>query len=132
MSDKPTKIEGKGEVTMSLYEINQSLISQFPPYDYDAEQKLRKRINSWEKNDKLYYMLLGKDAGYYTIFYRGISTKSEFHSLGEATITVLHEADYTIHSDEVYDDHIEIWVKKDEQTYAFLLFPYDEGVVSYG
>lgn len=126
-----TKVEGSGEVSMSLYEINQNIIAQLPSYDYNNLLKLKKKINSWEKANNIYYMLLCKDASYYTVLYRGISTP-DFRSLGEAVITLFDEAGYTIHADEEYEDHIEIWGKKDDNTYAFMLFPYDQGVVRYG
>ncbi len=46
--NKKTKVKGKGEVTMSLYEINQSLISQLPPYDEEKVDDLIERINRWD------------------------------------------------------------------------------------
>lgn len=130
------KIEGKGEVTMSLYEINQSLISQLPPYDEEKVDDLIERINHWDidKNYRVtYYMMLNNDKHYYTILrYEDKITHTDFSTLGEAVIVLLKEMGYKIMSDEIIDDHCEIWVKNDEETIAYLIFPYDQGVVLYG
>ena len=130
------KIEGKGEVTMSLYEINQSLISQLPPYDEEKVDDLIERINHWDldKNCRVtYYMMLNNDKHYYTIFkYEDKATHTDFNTLGKGVVVLLKEMGYTIMSDEIYDDHCEIWVKDDIETVAYLLFPYDQGVVTYG
>lgn len=130
------KIEGKGEVTMSLYEINQSLISQLPPYDEEKVNDLIDRINSWDidKNYRVtYYMMLNNDKHYYTVLkYEDKLTHTDFPTLGKAIVFLLKEMGYTIMSDEIYDDHCEVWVKDDAETIAYLIFPYDQGVVLYG
>ncbi len=134
--NKKTKVKGKGEVTMSLYEINQSLISQLPPYDEEKVDDLIERINRWDisKNQRTtYYMMLNNDKHYYTVLkYEDKLTNTDFPTLGKAIIFLLKEMGYAIMSDEIYDDHCEIWVKDDTETITYLVFPYDQGVVLYG
>ena len=129
------KINGQGKINanMSLYEINQGIIGQFPKYDSDQIKDLENRINEWNTkySESYYFMLLCRDNNYYTIFHLD-SELSDFSSLGEGTLGVLIESGYTIHSDEIVDDHCEIWAKNEENTYAFMLFPYDQGVIYYG
>ena len=64
------KIKGKGEVNMSLYEINQSIISQLPVYDESQIEDLKTRINEWENKyfEGHFYMLLCREINYYTVF----------------------------------------------------------------
>ena len=128
------KIKGQGEVNMSLYEINQGIIGQLPKYDGDQIKNLEERIDKWDLENfinKKYFMLLCRDINYYTLLHFD-EEKSEFRTLGEGVAYLFSEANYTIHSDEILDDHCEIWAKNEEGTYAFMLFPYDEGVVYYG
>lgn len=130
-----TKVKGKGEVTMSLYELNQSIISQLPPYDEEKIHNLMDRISDWDtgRNTSVkYYMLLNNEKHYYTIFHYEDSTHNDFHTLGAGAVCLLQEMGYDIVSDEIADDHCEIWVKNDTETLAYLLFPYDQGVVTYG
>ena len=132
---KDQKIKGKGEVTMSLYEINQGIMNQLPPYDKESIEKLSAKITQWDMTKHhgvKYYMLLNNDKHYYTIFHYEDSPHNHFNSLGEGIIILLQEMGYSIVSEEILDDHCEIWVKNDTETIAYLLFPYDQGVVTYG
>lgn len=97
--------------------------------DYTSEQikELETKIDK-ESNDKyinnVYFMLLCNDIRYYTIFHFN-PEEAEFRSLGEGVTFLLLNAGYTISADEVCEDHVEIWGKKDNEAYAFMLFPYD-------
>lgn len=130
------KIKGKGEVSMSLYEINQSLISQLPPYDEDQKKDLMDRISKWDIQNNThvkYYMLLNNDKHYYTVLHYSDASRTDFPTLGEGVVTLLVEMGYNIMSDEIREDYCcEIWVKDDKETICYLLFPYDQGVVTYG
>lgn len=132
--DKKTKVKGKGEVSMSLYEINQNLISQFPAYTNEQKNDLEDRINEWEDKYVInqYFMLLCNDLRHYTILHRGAHENADFPDLGQSITGLFSESGYTIHSDEILDDHCEIWATNDDGTYVFMLFPYDQGVVTYG
>lgn len=128
------KINGKGEISMSLYQINQNIISQLPAYNNEAIQNLQNKINDFEdKCFNKYFMLLCNDIHYYTVLSYEALLDNEFHSLGEAVVGLLLERDYTIHAEEETEDHIEIWIKDNEEnTYVFMLFSYDQGVVAFG
>lgn len=130
------KIKGQGEINMSLYEVNQGIIGQLPAYTEEQQNDLEDKINDWWGKfleDNTYFMLLGRDKNYYTIFkYDNTQDNNGLINLGCAVMCVLKEGNYSIHSDEILDDHCEIWVKDEEGTYAFMLFPYDQGVVCYG
>lgn len=131
---KKKKIHCDGSIGMSLYELNQSLISQLPAYTNIQINKLEDRINGWEDNYVInqYFMLLCNDIHYYTILHRGAHENADFPDLGQSITGLLYESGYKIHSDEILDDHCEIWAKNEKGTYVFMLFPYDQGVVTYG
>lgn len=131
------KIKGKGQINteMSLYEINQSIIGQLPAYTNEQLSELKDKILTWSIDNfenSEYFMLLCKDINYYTVFCYNIEKTVEGWFFGEAVVQILIESGYTIHSDEILDDHCEIWAKNETGTYAFMLFPYDQGVVYYG
>ena len=119
-------------LSLSLYEMNKSVITKLPVYTDDQIKQLQATLDAWDNTNYNYYMLLCNEARYYTVFHRTLSMISSFTTLGEAVIKLLLEADYTIHEETEYPDRFEIWVKKDDETYVFILFPYDEGVVNYG
>ena len=129
------KIKGKGEISMSLYEINQSIISQLSAYDEEQIDDLADRINEWDTNyhtNEKYFMFLNNDKHYYTILHYQDSTHTHFQDLGKAITCLIKEMNYDIASDEITKDHCEIWLKNDKETLCYLLFPYDQGVVTYG
>jgi len=81
-------------------------------------------------------MLLCREINYYTVFQHRKPTRAEFDTFGNAVISILLETGWTIHSDEIEEDseHCEIWAKNEttgQEAHAFMLFPYDEGVVTY-
>lgn len=119
-------------LSLSLYEMNKSVITKLPVYTDDQIKQLQATLDAWDNTNYNYYMLLCNEARYYTVFHRTLSMISSFTTLGEAVIKLLLEADYTIHEETEYPDRFEIWIKKDNETYVFILFPYDEGVVNYG
>ena len=119
-------------ISLSLYEMNKSVISQLPAYTRDQIATLQNKINLWENRNNYYYMLLCNDIRYYTVFHRTFPQIAAFSTMGEAIIQMLLEEEYTIHEESEYDDRFEIWVKKGDETYVFILFPYDKGVVNYG
>ena len=132
MDNENTKVKTTGEMSMSLYDINKNLISQLPKYNRARINDLEDRINKWDNASK-YFMMLCNDIHYYTVLSRTSHDLAAFPDLGQAAVQMLLDNGYTIHADEECSDgHFEIWVKQEEETYAFLLFPYDEGVVNFG
>ena len=128
------KVNGKGGVSMSLYDINKNIIGQLPIYTKEQIKELQDKINVFRDNfEDNYFMLLCNDIHYYTVFYYEEYVSNEFRTLGDAVIQLLLERNYTIHSEEIAEDHIEIWIKDEEEnTYAFMLFPYSQGIVLFG
>lgn len=119
---------------ISLYELNKQIISEFTPYDSKKIKEKKKELTKYiESNDKnKYFMLLGKEISYYTLF----SKRNKGKDFATALIDCLINIGDILDISEQYESNgknIEIWVKlkdKDEVTCLFL-FPYDEGVVNF-
>lgn len=122
-----------GGLKMSLYDINQSIISQLPAYTEKQIMSLGADLFNFAQTfpQNKYFMFLCNDLHYYTIFTKDIENK-EFDNLGQAIITIIREMDKQIVSADNFKDRYEIWLKDEESTNVFILFPYDEGVVCYG
>ena len=127
------KVKGNGNVSMSLYEINQSIVHQLPAYDQIQINILRDKINNWKKEfpSAKYFMLMCKDRSSYTMLEEASDTIANYISFGHAVIELLLSFG-TIQTDEIADEKCEIWVKEDMGTFVYLLFPYDQGVITYG
>lgn len=128
------KIKGKSEIALSLYEMNQNIISQLPSYDKIKIQDLQNRLNQFDEKykDSNYFMFLCRQKNYYTVFKREKPVNEQFASLGESVITIIQEMNKYIATDEDANDHYEIWLRDEEGVEDYLLFPYDDGVVTYG
>ena len=115
-----------GDLKMSLYELNKSAILQLPSYSEDNFKNAIDLINNFVGNDK-FYMLLGKEISYYTVFMR---EPSMTETIGEAVIDCLRCFD-NVKSIETTEDRnaIEIWVTATDNPTVMYLFPYNEGVI---
>jgi hypothetical protein len=122
------KVEGKG-LEMSLYNLNQSIISQLNTItDFNDKINL---INEFKENTgNKYYMLYAKDISYFTIFH--IEKYGEFAKLGDGVIECLKYIG-DVKSIEYTEarDAIEIWIQQDDNDpVCAYLFPYDNGIVT--
>lgn len=124
-------LEGDG-VSMSLYDLNKSIISQLPKLE-DLTIKVA-LINDFDKFiESEYYMLLCRDISYYTIFNHFINSDNEFSNLGEAVLTCAQELGDLISVELTADKGaIEIWVKTDEDCLCMYLFNCANLIVNWG
>ena len=124
MVEEKTKVSGNIEA--NLYDLNRSLISQWPILDtLTALETMIDKFYSETNNS--FYMLYGKEKSYFTLFH--FEEKSEFSKLGDGVITCLKEAFDGIVAYEKVEGAIEIWVKDKDEATVFYLFPYDTGIV---
>ena len=122
------KIEGKG-LEMSLYNLNQSIISQLPTIE-DFTNSINMITEFQTTTNNKYYMLYAKDISYFTIFH--IEKYGEFAKLADGVIECLKNIgsvksiDYT-----EAKDAIEIWMQQgSNDPICAYLFPYDSGIVT--
>ena len=124
MVEEKTKVSGNIEA--NLYDLNRSLISQWPILDIlTALETMIDKFYSETNNS--FYMLYGKEKSYFTLFHFG--EKTEFSKLSDGVITCLKEAFDGIVAYEKVEGAIEIWVKDKDEATVFYLFPYDAGIV---
>lgn len=126
------KTDGKGEVTMSLYEMNRQLINQLPDYNDEAWNGAEAILKEYlEKHPNSYYMMYGRELNYFTVFQK--RDEAEFASLFDAMKTCLASVGGVRSFDFDGEAAIEIWVKPDiaSTVTCLYLFPYDDGVVTY-
>lgn len=127
------EIGGKGP-EISLYELNRSIIRGQANYDTEKMKNFIKEFNEYCSSVKnKYYMLLSVETSYYTVFVDEPNEKNDLKDLGSALLAV-SLAIGPIVEHEICEDHVEIWFrdKKDNEVYAYMLFPYDMGVVQFG
>lgn len=121
---------------MNLYDLNKSIIEQLGAISYeDIDEKIYKVINNYfiERKDYNYFMLLGKEISYFTVFHRTNRKNPEFKNLGEGVFECLKNVGDIYSVEENDSNAIEIWVNTDVIGMTVLyLFPYDTGVCTIG
>lgn len=123
-------IKGSNKVSIDLYTMNKEIISQLNDITEEELKAKEKIISEFIKlkNNK-FYMLYGKEIGYFTLFNIKYSITGK---TGKEIISCLKEIG-TIKSIDLEKDKsaIEIWVKpfNEEESTCLYLFPYDLGVV---
>ena len=125
--DKIQEEKVNGNLNLSLYDLNKSAVGQLPDYTDEDFAKAVEVVNNFVGNDK-FYMLLGREVGYYTVFMRE-PTMTE--TIGEAVIDCLKYFSSSVKSIEITEDGsgIEIWVMHDDIATVMYFFPYNQGVV---
>ena len=81
------------------------------------------------KDEDKYYLLYGKEIGYFTLFQENNNEKEDY-GLGEGVIECLSSFE-AIKEYDINEDAIEIWVKTEDDVTVLYLFGYDAGVVNY-
>lgn len=123
--------ETKGNVEMSLYDMNKQIIAQLPTMK-QCQEKIDLMNDFVKQANNVYYMLYGKEISYFTVFVTNMF-EYEIATLGDAVYECLANVG-PIKSIEYTEnkDAIEIWVMADEEATCLYLFPYDSGIVKVG
>lgn len=133
VADETMETKANGDITMSLYEMNRQLINQLPDYNEEAwggaEEILKEYL---EKHPNSYYMMYGRELNYFTVFHK--EDGAEFANLFGAVKTCLDSVGGVRSFDFDGEAAIEIWVKPEvaSTVTCLYLFPYDDGVVTFG
>ena len=126
------------EANISLYELNRSIIKQQGPLKEETIQsKINMLKNFSELTNNKYYLLYGKEIGYFTLFVKDQNWELQSLDLGVieclVNVGIIYSIEYTKSKDA-----IEIWVEtkmteEDESVLTCMyLFPYDSGIVKIG
>ena len=120
-------------LTLNLYDLNKSIISQMPDLTQEKIQESIELINNFKKStDNMFYMLYGYEINYFTLF-----RTNEYapETIGEAIINCLESVGTIKAIDSNFEANaIEIWINyisEDSEPILTMLylFPYDMGVV---
>ena len=127
------EFDGKGNLNISIYELNQSAMSSLPKHDFKQRLNDTKIIKDFIKDTRCgdYYMLLCRDINYYTLFsVKGFDFVGE--PLSKELITCIDNVGEIIAFDlNETKDAIEIWIKEKQtkKAYCMLFFNYTNGVI---
>lgn len=125
---------GDCQLNMNLYELNKTAVASLPDLKTSQLEIMKSKIAQFRNDLKAdYYMLLGKDLNYYTVFDM-LRTSNE--TLEEVVYDCLNYLG-SIKSFEYLNQFdssdtkgsMEFWVVDDEGAHVLYLFDYSEGVI---
>lgn len=112
---------------MNLYELNKAQVNSLPPITSKTKiEDIKKEVAEYFNSDNKYFMLLCRELNDYTVFVTPLGNG------GAKVADELFECIFNrgklmeIHQEQ---DAYEIWIKNDEDVFAYYLFPYDTGVI---
>lgn len=114
--------------TMNAYEMNKQIVGQLQILDKEIWSEKKKMITKFCNEMKnRFYMLLCREANYYTVFYRQQNLGVEYIA------DIVKECAETLGDVKAVDmsedgQAIEIWVDGTYGVFAMYFFPYDRGV----
>ena len=120
----------KGDLNLSLYEMNKQIISQLPTYSPEQLEEAKDTIVDYvtDRNHKdEYYMLLCHELRYFTIFVRHSNPKE---NIEDAILDCLSHVGEVKSIERSSDEQaLEIWVVVDGEAHAMYFFDYGRGIV---
>jgi len=125
---------------MTIYEMNKTLVSKEPVFDWDNEEKikeLKKRFEVFfnEDTDNIYYLLYGRDIHYVSLIKVNIRPEEskwipeDWADIFEPLKAIgdLISVDFNTSDDEV---SAEVWIRTpDSKAELLYLMPFDRGVI---
>lgn len=116
--------------SISLYEMNQQIMSQQPVLDPIEFNTALNEIGVWFNKGVRYFMLLCHEDKNFTLFNIDLHNPTAYaeaaKELGECLVNrgLVLSIEYDNNSNA-----FEIWIKDDESVKVYYLFQYDEGVI---
>ena len=130
------------EASVSLYELNRSMIKQQGPLEEKDIKLKMNMLKEFSNTFKKYSLLYGREINYFTLFVKDENWELESLDLGVIeclnNIGTIYSIEYTKEKDA-----IEIWIEVETETNTdteeseklitcMYLFPYDTGIVKIG
>lgn len=115
----------------TLYEANQKLSASEPlMVEPQKTVKWEQLKNYIATNNHFYYMLLCHELRDYTVFNLVDNTKVVANKFPVELFDCLRNRGGLVSMDLVDNDYAwEIWIRKEDNDYCYMLFPYDNGVI---
>ena len=125
------KDESKPVAQVSLYQLNQDIMSNQPALSGDGVRKGQLEFFDWISklpDNPKFYMLLCSELNYYTVFH--INDKATKEDFWNELYDIAKELG-TLKAMEIDSGCFSIWADwpQDNISHLFYLFPYDRGVV---
>ena len=128
------------EASVSLYELNRSIIKQQGPLEEKDIKSKMDMLKEFSNTFGKYFLLYGREINYFTLFVKDENWELESLDLGVIeclnNIGTIYSIEYTKEKDA-----IEIWMKveinsdteeSEKLITCMYLFPYDAGIVKVG
>ena len=122
--------------SMSLYEMNQSVVNGLPALDEDGKSRAKSEFFNWISNfldeSNNYFMLLNHEVRYYTVFHNR-NAKLDIENFWNELLNIFNYVG-TIKIMEVDTNGAwSVWADWNDEgvSHCFYLFPYDAGVVDF-
>lgn len=128
---------------MTIFEMNKSIISKEPLFDWTDEptvNKLEKRVRDWfnEDTNSQYYLLYGRDIHYVSLFNIKQRADNKEHTVGTYTTQEIRKVLGAVGDIISFDFNtttgetcIEIWIRTaDSRAELLYMFPYDNGLIN--
>lgn len=118
---------GSTNLNISLYEINKSAMMKAPMMTDETIAAQKNKLKNYiEKRKNEYYMLLGKDLNYYTVFVKGTNCGQ---LIEDEVIECIKDLGAPLSIEKTKDKVFEIWIKNEKGVFVLYFFPYDLGVI---
>ena len=131
---KPFEPDKNAMIDLGLteYEINKMVVAQLPSLITEAQlrkgKELIKEFTHRHITSVGYYMLLGRDINYYTVFEVCNEYEEKVEDIVIECLQNIGVIQYIDNSDDGLS--VECWIKNDKGTFALYLFDYSEGVIT--
>lgn len=117
-----------GEVSLgTVYEMNKNLMKNEKKLSKPALENKIKKVQSFFKENKFYFMLLCHERRDYTII--KLKNKDSYEKAGEELKECLLNRGDILAIDKENENTFEIWLKIDDEAFCYYLFPYDDAIV---
>ncbi len=114
----------------NVYEVNKQIMKDQPFLTREQIEDKFDLIYDFFYNNKTYFMLLCNERKDYTLF--NIMSGSQIDYAVEDVFECFENRGFLQAIELTEDkDAIEFWVKINNESYCYYLFPYDEGVLEY-
>lgn len=129
------KVEsGSATLQFSQYDLNKMMMANHKPLTLDEKEEVKETINDWRKKNQSskFFMLLGREVNYYTIF-AATEILDDFKvDLGTGILECFDSIGDLYSVEETEENSIELWTKVKDDFIVLYLFPYDQGVIEIG
>lgn len=117
----------------TLYQLNKILIPQLTPYTEDKLEEVERKITASCISSN-YYLLYGKEIGYFTLFRKEFySGDADYSNIGKAVLDCLKSLTDKIYSVDFLTENgaAEIWIDYMGEASVLYLCNWENGVVTY-